>query len=93
MIKDEILHLDHVFSSKGKAKILELLAINNELNITEIVKRSSLNHSNVVQHLNFLKKINFIQEKKFGRVRIFRFKIENIKARALKKLIELWGTI
>lgn len=93
MIKDEILHLDQVFSSKGKAKILELLAINNELNITEIVKRSSLNHSNVVQHLNFLKKINFIQEKKFGRVRIFRFKIENIKARALKKLIELWSTI
>lgn len=93
MIKDEILHLDQVFSSKGKAKILELLAINNELNITEIVKRSSLNHSNVVQHLNFLKKINFVQEKKFGRVRIFRFKIENIKARALKKLIELWSTI
>ena len=90
MIKDEILHLDYVFSSKGKAKILELLAINNELNITEIVKRSFLNHSNVVKHLNFLKKINFIQEKKFGRVRIFRFKIENIKARALKKLIELW---
>ena len=93
MIKDGILHLDRVFSSKGKAKILEILAINSELNISEIVKRSLLNHSNVVQHLNFLKEINFVQEKNFGRVRIFRFKIENIKARALKKMIELWRNI
>ena len=91
MTKDEMLQLDQVFSSKGKAKILEILAINSELNISEIVKRSSLNHSNVVQHLNYLIGINFIQEKKFGRIRIFRYKIENIKARALKKMIEIWG--
>ena len=93
MIKDKILQLDQVFSSKGKAKILEILAINGELNISEIVKRSLLNHSNVVQHLNYLMGINFIQEKKFGRVRIFRYKIENIKARALKKMIEIWRNI
>ena len=93
IIKDEILQLDQVFSSKGKAKILEILAINSELNISEIVKRSLLNHSNVVQHLNYLIGINFIQEKKFGRVRIFRYKIENIKARALKKMIEIWRNI
>ena len=93
IIKDEILQLDQVFSSKGKAKILEILAINSELNISEIVKRSLLNHSNVVQHLNYLIGINFIQEKKFGRIRIFRYKIENIKARALKKMIEIWRNI
>jgi DNA-binding transcriptional ArsR family regulator len=93
MIKDDMLQLDQVFSSKGKAKILEILAINSELNISEIVKRSLLNHSNVVQHLNYLIGINFIQEKKFGRIRIFRYKIENIKARALKKMIEIWRNI
>lgn len=82
-------NIENLFCSRARVKIIKTLALNNELNISKIIKNTNLNHSNVVNHLNFLKKINFIQEKNFGRIRIYRYKEENIKARCVKKLIEL----
>lgn len=82
-------NIENLFCSRARAKIIKTLALNNELNISKIIKNTNLNHSNVVNHLNFLKKINFIQEKNFGRIRIYRYKEENIKAHCVKKLIEL----
>lgn len=88
MIIEKKIKFSEVISSKGKAKVLEELAMNIELNISEIVKRTSLNYVTVLKHLNDYIGLDFIQEKTFGRIRIFRFKIENLKARAFKNLIE-----
>lgn len=81
---------EDILSSKGRVKILKLLALKNEMNISNIVKKTGLNHSSVKDHLIFLKDIDFIQEKQFGRIRIYRYKLENLKARALKNLIVYW---
>ncbi|MHA1454263.1 MAG: helix-turn-helix domain-containing protein, partial [Promethearchaeota archaeon] len=70
---------------------LELLAKKNELNISEIIRRTSLNHSSATRHLKSLEDLGFIQEKIFGRIKIYRFRSEDINARALKNLINLWG--
>ena len=81
---------EDILSSKGRVKILKLLALNNEMNISNIVNKAGLNHNSVKNHLIFLKHIDFIQEKQFGRIRIYRYKLENLKARALKNLIVFW---
>ena len=86
----EIVNIEDIFCSRGRTKIIKLLALRDELNISKIVKLTRLNHLSVKNHLIFFKKINFVQEKKFGRIRIYRFKIENLKAKALKNLIEFW---
>ncbi len=85
------LSLEQVFSSRGRAKILALLAKKTEMNISEIIRRTALNHSSVTQHLENLGALGLIQEKKFGRIKIYRFRNENINARALKNLIDLWS--
>jgi len=85
------LTLDLVFCSVGRAKILELLANNKEMNISEIIRRTSLNHSSATRHLQSLTNLGFIQEKNFGRIKIYRFRSEEINARALKNLIDLWS--
>lgn len=82
--------IEELLGSKARIKILKILAINEELSITSIIKRTRLNHSNVLKHLNYLIGVDLIQEKKFGRIRIYRYKIENLKARSLKKFIEIW---
>ena len=82
--------IEDLLGSKARIKILKTLAINNELNISLIISETKLNHSNVIKHLNILKSFNLIQEKKFGRIKIYRYKTENIKARSLKKFIEIW---
>lgn len=81
--------IEDLFSSRARVKIIKTIALNKELNISKIIKNTKLNHSNVVNHLEFLKKINFIQEKSFGRIKIYRYKEENVKAHCVKKTIEL----
>ncbi|MFX1394624.1 MAG: winged helix-turn-helix domain-containing protein [Promethearchaeota archaeon] len=82
--------IEDLLGSKARIKILKALALNDELNISLIISKTKLNHSNVIRHLNFLKSFNLIQEKKFGRIKIYRYKAENIKARSLKNFIKIW---
>jgi DNA-binding transcriptional ArsR family regulator len=82
--------IEDIFSSRGRTKIIKLLALKDELNISKIVELTGLNHLSVKTHLFFFKEIDFVQEKKFGRIKIYRFKTENLKAKALKNLIQFW---
>ncbi|MFW9830182.1 MAG: winged helix-turn-helix domain-containing protein [Candidatus Thorarchaeota archaeon] len=79
-----------LFSSRGRIKIIRLLAECGELNISEIARRTQLNHSTTRRHLQFLERAKLVQEKTFGRIRIYRYKIENLRALALRRFIELW---
>ncbi len=81
---------DEIFSSKGRSKTIKVLALKEEMNISEIMRKAKMNHTSVENHLSFFVQIGLVQEKRFGRIRIFRFKIENPKARALQSLIKFW---
>jgi len=80
---------EDLLGSKARAKILKVLAINEELTISLIINKTRLNYTNVMKHLDYLKSLDLIQEKKFGRIRIYRYKVENIKAKSLKNFIEI----
>jgi len=82
--------IEDLLGSRARVKILKTLARYEELTISLIIKKTRLNYMCVLKHLNFLKMVNLIQEKKFGRIKIFRYKSENLKARSLKKFIEIW---
>ena len=90
MIVKENFTIENLLGSKARIKILKILAINNELSISQIIKKTRLNHTIVKSHLNFLKSLNLIQEKVFGRIKIYRYRTENIRAKSLKKFIEIW---
>jgi len=83
-------NIENLLGSRAKIKILKTLAANSELSITQIIRNTKLNHSSVKFHLNHLKLLNLVQEKNFGRIKIFRYKNENLKAKSLKKFIEIW---
>ncbi|MFX1308337.1 MAG: winged helix-turn-helix domain-containing protein [Promethearchaeota archaeon] len=82
--------IEDLLGSRARVKILKTLARYEELTISLIIKKTKLNYSCVLKHLNFLQINNLIQEKKFGRIKIFRYKSENMKARSLRKFIEIW---
>jgi len=82
--------VEDVLGSKARVKILKTLAINEELTLSLIISKTRLNYVSVVKHLKHLATLNLIQEKKFGRIKIYRYKFENYKARSLKKFIEIW---
>ncbi len=78
---------EDLLGSRARVKILKALAINEELTISLLIKKTKLNYVNVSKHLNYLISVDLVQEKKFGRIKIFRFKLENIIARAFKNFI------
>lgn len=82
--------IEEIFASRGRVKILKILVEEGELNISEIGRRARLNHGTTIQHLDFLSKAGIIQEKAFGRIRIYRLKEENVKAQALRSFFSLW---
>lgn len=81
--------IEEVLSSKGKIKILKILTLYDELNISEIVRKAQLNHATVTQHLNYFKSIGIAEEKAFGRIKIFQL-TDDIKVRVIRELIEFW---
>lgn len=84
--------IEDVLSSKGRVRILRILSEIGELNISEIARRAGLNYATTNRHLLALENAGLIQHKKFGRIRIFRFNEESLRARMIRKLIELWDT-
>ncbi|MGD9394944.1 MAG: winged helix-turn-helix domain-containing protein [Candidatus Thorarchaeota archaeon] len=82
--------IEDIFSSRGRIKILKELAASNELNISELCRRVDLNHSSTKSHLEVLLSSGLIEEKKFGRIKIYRYKIEDLRARSLRSLFNLW---
>lgn len=84
------LAVEDVLSSKGRVRILKLLAELGELNISAISREINLNHTAVKEHLRFLSQVGLIKEKRFGRILIYQFVEENILAHSLKQLFKIW---
>ena len=90
MITTKIEPIEEAFGSRARVKIMKLLAINEELMISQIIKRTKLNHTSVSKHLNFLINHDLVQLKTFGRIKIYRFKTENLRARSFIKFLNIW---
>jgi DNA-binding transcriptional ArsR family regulator len=84
--------IEELFSSRGRVRILKELAMSGELNISELCRRVELNHSSTKSHLEVLLASGLIEEKKFGRIKIYRYRIEDVRARSIRNLFNLWDT-
>lgn len=84
--------LEEAFSSRGKVRVLEVLVEMGELNISEIVRKTGLNYTTTDQHLRSLEKMEIVKEKRFGKIRIYRFNLENPRAKAISQLVRQWET-
>ena len=82
--------LDRILSSAGRIRILQLLSHNGEDNLTDIARKTSQSYTATVRHLERLVEAGVVQEKNYGRVRIFRLRIEAERIRKLRELITEW---
>jgi DNA-binding transcriptional ArsR family regulator len=78
--------MEDVASCRGRMRILGILITAKELNVTEISRRASLNHTSALRHLAALKSAGLISEKCFGRIRIFAFNFQDERAMILVDL-------
>lgn len=81
---------EEVFSSKSRMKILKLIYKLGQLNVSDISRRLKINFSSTSEHLRFLESEGILQERTYGRVRLYRFNESSAKAKAVMALIEAW---
>ena len=84
------MELEDVFSSKLRMKILRLIFELGSLNVSDIARRLNTNFTSSAEHLKLLAAEDILEERLYGRVRMYRFKEGSAKALAVQKLIEAW---
>jgi DNA-binding transcriptional ArsR family regulator len=82
--------LEEALSSSGRIRILSLLSQVEQLHLTEISKRTDQSYAATDRHLRALRRADLVEEKDYGRVRIFRLRLENPRAKMLQDLILRW---
>ena len=85
------MEFEEVFSSKPRMKILKLLFRLGNLNVSDIARRIKLNYATTNQHLKVLEDEQILQQRVYGRIRMYRFKESSQKAIVIQKLIEIWN--
>lgn len=68
---------EEILGSKGRIRILEVLTESGELNISEVSRRTGLNYTSVARHLMKLKDMGLLNEKRYGKIRIFEVTFRN----------------
>lgn len=81
------MRLEDVLSSRGRIKVLKVLLAEGQANITKIVKESGLNHGLVERHLEELVKLGIVQERRYGRLRIFMVDLRDPRVSGLSEII------
>ncbi len=79
-----------MFSSRSRVKILKLIFELGALNVSDIARRTGLNFTATDKHLRLLEAEGVLQERTYGRVRMYRFNESSSKAKAIQNLFEVW---
>jgi DNA-binding transcriptional ArsR family regulator len=71
-------------------KILKLIYQLGQLNVSDVARRLKLNFTSTSEHLKVLESEGILQERTYGRVRMYRLNEGSAKAKAVVALIEAW---
>lgn len=84
------MEIEEVFSSKSRMKILKLVYQLGQLNVSDVARRLKLNFASTSEHLKVLESEGILQERTYGRVRMYRFNEGSAKAKAVQNLLDVW---
>lgn len=79
-----------VLGLRGRIRILKYLALEGEKMISNVAKTVKINHRTVSEYLKLFELVELVELKKFGRHKIYRFRIEIDRNQKLKALFETW---
>ena len=80
-----------ILSSSGSIRVLTLLSEVEQLRLTEIAKRTDQSYSATERNLDDLSKAGIVEERDYGRVRVFKLNLTNDRAKLLQELIVKWN--
>ncbi len=80
--------IEELFSSRGRVRVLVTVFRLGEANISRIVRETGMHHSVVARHLRKLVDAGLLEERRYGRIRLFRVNYSNPRAVVVRDLLE-----
>lgn len=72
---------EELLGSRGRIRVLQVLAESGELNISEVGRRTGMNYTSVERHLEALSEMGLLREKRYGKIRIYEALFRSITVR------------
>ena len=72
---------EELLGSRGRIRVLKVLAESGELNISEVGRRTGMNYTSVERHLDRLREMGLLREKRYGKIRIFEALFNDVTVR------------
>jgi DNA-binding transcriptional ArsR family regulator len=72
---------EELLGSRGRIRVLQVLAESGELNISEVGRRTGMNYTSVERHLEALSGMGLLREKRYGKIRIYEALFRSITVR------------
>ncbi|MGC8572888.1 MAG: ArsR family transcriptional regulator [Caldisphaera sp.] len=80
--------IEKVLASKGKVRILKVLMKEGQVNISRLVKLTGLHHDVIVKNMEELKEMGIVEEKRYGRLRIYMIDLRDPKISGLYEIFK-----
>ncbi len=77
----EDIDVEELLGSRGRIRVLKVLAEDGELNISEVGRRTGMNYTSVERHLEALREMGLLREKRYGKIRIYEALFREISVR------------
>ncbi len=81
-------NIEDIFSSRGRVKVLKTILQLGEVNVTQLIKLTRLNHKVVKKHIEYLKNLGLIEEIVIGRIKLYRPNWLNPKVKFIDDLMK-----
>ncbi|MFP3230656.1 MAG: ArsR family transcriptional regulator [Caldisphaera sp.] len=80
--------IEKVLASKGKVRILKVLMKEGQVNISRLVKLTGLHHDVIVKNMEDLKEMGIVEEKRYGKLRIYMIDLRDPKISGLYEIFK-----
>lgn len=75
---------EKILGSRGRIRILDALAEEGELNISQLSRRVGMNHTCVDGHVKKLKELGLVRERWYGKIRMLEADFDEVNIRFKK---------
>ncbi|MCS7107129.1 MAG: winged helix-turn-helix domain-containing protein [Acidilobaceae archaeon] len=83
------MELEEICAGKGRVKVLKLLLKEGHATVTRLARETGLNHARLLEHLRALEKMGLVEERRYGRIRLYEIKYKDPRVGALKEAFEV----
>lgn len=84
----EKVDVEELFASRARVRILRIILKEGQATITRLAREAGLNNRRVAEHMRALSRLGIVEERKYGRLRLYELRHKDPRVGALREIME-----